>query len=152
VSEDNITRKDFFKKGIFKLFNFIQETVGDNLGVLSYAPIRPPGAIEESKFLDTCIKCGKCVEACEQNSIKFAGLEGVFVAGFPVVVPSERPCFVCDEQGCMNACPSGALQITPKKEIKMGLAIVNKENCITYQGKECNVCVISCPYCRYLFI
>jgi ferredoxin-type protein NapG len=146
MSEEIISRKDFFRKGFLKLFHIVHETVGDNLGVLSYSPVRPPGAIAEKEFLDTCIKCGKCVDSCEQQSIRFAGIEAGFLAGFPVVVPSERPCFVCDDLSCMNSCPSGALNLTDKFNIKMGLAVVNTDKCITHQGEECNICVISCPF------
>src|SRR5688572_29241173 len=120
MSEEIINRKDFFRKGFSKLFQFFHETVGDNLGVLSYSPIRPPGAIEEKAFIDTCIKCGKCVNACEQESIRFAGLEAGFLVGFPVIVPSERACFVCDDLSCMKSCPSGALNFTDKLNINMG--------------------------------
>lgn len=144
--EELVSRKDFLKKGVFKLFGFIQETLGDNLGLLSYSPIRPPGAIDEKAFLDTCVKCGQCATACTQNSIKMSGFEAGFVAGYPVVVASERPCFVCDDLSCMKACPTGALQLIPKKEIKMGLAEVNQDKCITYEGKECNICVMACPF------
>ncbi len=146
MEEELFNRKDFIKKGVFKFFRFLGETVGDNLGILSHTPIRPPGAIEEKLFIDTCEKCGKCVQACEQESIRFAGIEGKFLAGFPIVVPSERPCFVCDDLSCMKACPSGALKLTDKLQIKMGIAFVNTEKCITYNDKECNICVMSCPF------
>ncbi len=146
--DNNVDRKDFIKKGFFKLFGFIHENFGDSLslGILSYSPLRPPGAIEEKSFLDTCLKCGKCVEACPQDSIKLSGFEAKFIAGYPVVNPSDRPCFVCDDLSCMKACPSGALQFTEKHDIKMGIAKVNQDKCITYEGKECSICVIACPF------
>ena len=84
MQEETVSRKDFFKKGILKAFGFLQENFGDSLGIISYSPIRPPGAIDEKDFLDTCVKCGNCVDVCPQNSIKFSGLEAGFVAGFPV--------------------------------------------------------------------
>lgn len=146
MSEENISRKDFLKKGFFNFFNFIQENIGDSINILPPIPIRPPGAIEESKFLDTCVKCGKCVSSCEQKSIKTTSSENILTLGYPIIIPSERPCFVCDEQSCMNSCPTGALVLTPPKQIKMGIAIVNENKCITYQGKECDTCVKSCPF------
>ncbi len=146
MSDELLSRKDFFKKGFSKFFQFLHETVGDNLGVLAYSPVRPPGALEEKEFLDTCVKCGKCVDSCEQESIRFAGIEAGFLVGFPVVVPSERACFVCDDLSCMKACPSGALNLTDKFNIKMGIAVVNKDKCITYNGEDCRVCVTSCPF------
>lgn len=146
MSEENISRKDFLRKGFFNFFNFIQENIGDSINILPPIPIRPPGAIEESKFLDTCVKCGKCVLSCEQKSIKTTSSENILTLGYPIVIPSERPCFVCDEQSCMNSCPTGALVLTPAKQIKMGIAIINENKCITYQNKECDACVRSCPF------
>ena len=144
--EEIVSRKDFLKKSVFKLFGFIQENFADNLGILGYSPLRPPGAIEEKDFLDTCVKCGKCATSCTQSSIKMSGLEAGFIAGYPVIIPAERPCFVCDDLSCMKACPTGALQLTDKLNIKMGIAQINQDKCITYKGKECNICVLSCPY------
>ncbi len=146
MDEEKVSRKDFFKKGFLKAFGFLQENFADSLGIIYYSPIRPPGAIEEKDFLDTCVKCGKCVDVCPQNSIKFSGLEAGFVAGFPVVKPDLRPCFVCDDLSCMKNCPTGALVLIPKENIRMGYAEVITDNCITYQGKECNICVMSCPF------
>lgn len=146
MGEETVSRKDFFKKGILKAFSFLHENFGDSLGIISYSPIRPPGAIEENKFLDTCVKCGVCIDVCPQDSIKFSGLEAGFVAGFPVVKANERPCFVCDDLSCMKNCPTGALVLTSKENIKMGYAEIIQENCVTYQGKECNICVVSCPF------
>lgn len=147
MSDDEIvSRKDFLKKGFLKFFGFIHESFGDSLGLISYSPIRPPGAIDEKSFLDTCVKCGKCVDVCPQGSIKFSGFEAGFVTGYPVIVPSEKPCFVCDDLSCMKNCPSGALILTEKQNIKMGVAEVITDKCITYDNKECNICVISCPF------
>ncbi|MEK7433025.1 MAG: 4Fe-4S dicluster domain-containing protein [Cyanobacteriota bacterium] len=146
MSDDKIIdRKKFIKKGFFQFFNVFQDFFGE-IKAISYSPIRPPGAIEEKLFLDTCVKCGKCIDACEQNSIKFSGMEASFIMGYPVISPKERPCFACDDLSCMKACPSGALVFTEKKDLKIGLAIVDKERCITYSGEECDICVKSCPF------
>lgn len=144
--DEVLSRKDFFKKGFLKFFGFIHENIGDNLGFISYSPIRPPGAILEKDFLDTCSRCGKCIEVCPQKSIKFAGVEATFTAGYPVIIPQEKPCFICDDLSCMKICPSGALVLTEKENIKMGYAEVITDKCVTYQGVECNTCVNSCPF------
>lgn len=36
------------------------------------APLRPPGALTEDKFIHTCIKCRKCMEVCPYKSIRMA--------------------------------------------------------------------------------
>lgn len=142
--EQILTRKDFIKSGFLKMFRFLGDSIIEKIGG-DYSPIRAPGAIDEKLFIDTCQKCGKCIEACHQESIRFSGIEAGFLAGFPVIVPSEKPCFVCNDLSCTKSCPSGALQIVPRNEIKMGIAVVN-DKCITYSGKECNICMISCPF------
>lgn len=143
--DEKIDRSQFIKKGFFKAFKFFSDTLGD-IPAISYSPIRPPGAIQESKFIDTCLKCGDCIKSCEQKSIKFSGIEAGFLIGFPIVEVNSRPCFLCDDLSCMKACSTGALQFTDKEKISMGTAIVNANNCITYSGKSCDVCLSACPF------
>jgi len=45
-------------------------------------------------------------------------------------------CFQCDEAWCMNACPVGAIQISPSD----AKAVVD-DLCV-----GCSLCVIACPY------
>lgn len=143
--DEKIDRSQFLKKGFFKAFKFFTDILGD-IPTISYSPIRPPGAIEESKFIDTCLKCGNCIKSCEQKSIKFSSFEAGFLVGFPIVEPNNRPCFACDDLSCMKACPTGALNLVDKEKISMGTAIVDKEKCVTYSGHICDMCVKACPF------
>ena len=31
--------------------------------------LRPPGALEEKRFIGACVKCGRCAQACPYKSI-----------------------------------------------------------------------------------
>ena len=108
----------------------------------------PPGAREN--FVNTCIKCGLCVEACAYYTLRLTqdGLKGL-----PVFVPREIPCFMCEDIPCVTACPTdaldenlvsteGALDIT---KARMGVAVVDTLNCIAYAGIQCDACYRACP-------
>src|SRR5512147_2726747 len=45
--------------------------------------MRPPGALEESDFLSSCIKCGQCVQVCPVSAIKLDDLDEGFGVGVP---------------------------------------------------------------------
>ena len=56
--------------------------------------IRPPGALSENEFLSTCIRCGRCGEACPNRCItafseeygkKFSSKPGKGQTGTPVI-------------------------------------------------------------------
>jgi len=130
--------------------------------------LRPPGAIKENNFLTACIKCGLCAEACqnrETNRDKETGLarQGTLkiakggdhrLIGTPFFVPTEVPCYMCEDIPCVPVCPSGALDqlsvSNDKGELdinkaSMGLAVVHKESCIAFWGIQCDACYRACP-------
>lgn len=106
--------------------------------------LRPPGALAERDFLDTCSRCGECVRVCPAQCIKidYSGAKG---KGAPHIDPSEMPCVLCSSLACMNSCPSGALQLVPLAEIDMGTAQWNEHLCVRSHGEECTACVDHCP-------
>ena len=71
--------------------------------------IRPPGSLDESHFLDRCIRCGDCMKVCPNNALHPAifegGVEGLWS---PVLVPRigycEPNCVLCSQ-----VCPTGAI-------------------------------------------
>jgi len=46
---------------------------------------------------------------------------------------------------CSKFCPTGALQLVNKEEVKIGTVEFNPERCLAYMGKECVVCDEMCP-------
>lgn len=106
--------------------------------------LRPPGALAERDFLDTCSRCGECVRVCPAQCIKidYSGAKG---KGAPHIDPSEMACVLCSSLACMNSCPSGALQLVPLPEIDMGTAQWNEHLCVRSHGEECTACIDHCP-------
>jgi polyferredoxin len=111
--------------------------------------IRPPGALEEKEFLKRCVKCGECMKVCITNGLQptflEAGIEGIWS---PVLVPVIGYCeFRCTL--CGQVCPTGAikeLEIKEKKEVKIGLAMIDKSRCLPYaHATPCIVCEEVCP-------
>ena len=80
--------------------------------------IRPPGSLDETHFLDRCIRCGDCMKVCPTNAIHPAALEGgVESLWTPVLVPRigycEPNCVLCSQ-----VCPTGAIwEITVAEKI-----------------------------------
>lgn len=108
--------------------------------------LRPPGAVEESEFLTLCYRCGNCVDVCPAHAIHATGSDDPDLSGTPSIDPDVAPCKVCDTLACTRACPSGALRsLNSAREIRMGLASVNRRACVRTQGEACTICVDRCP-------
>ncbi len=114
-------------------------------------PIRPPGAVEEDKFLARCIACDACISVCPQNALHpcTIGKDGFGNWNTPKLVPRIG---FCEEEctKCSEACPTGALlPITPeeKKKISIGTAYVERGLCRSWrQRNTCTICADKCPY------
>lgn len=115
-------------------------------------PVRPPMSVPEPRFLELCIRCGECFQACPNSVLQpmalEAGLDGLWT---PQVVADWSGC----EPSCNNCgqvCPTGAIRPLPleeKRVARMGLAEV-KENCLPWAGTaECRLCVDECRRAGY---
>lgn len=114
--------------------------------------LRPPGALPEEDFLKRCIKCIKCVQVCPYRSIKTIPVSWGLKYGTPAIVARETPCYVCMK--CPPVCPTGALdnKLTEKQNIRMGVAEINRELCLAYNGVICRACFERCPIYREAII
>jgi ferredoxin-type protein NapG len=107
-------------------------------------PIRPPGALPEQQFRETCSRCGECVKVCPVQCIKIDST-GVKGAGAPFIDIDSAACVMCDGLLCMNKCPSGALVPTPIGDIDMGTAVWHEHICLRSTGGTCTICIDKCP-------
>ena len=129
--------------------------------------LRPPGALPEDDFLKACIKCGLCAEACvnrdsnknkdgskRKGTLQIAKGGDHKMIGTPFFIPTDVPCYMCDDIPCVPVCPSEALDMSrllnKEEELdinkaRMGLAVVHKESCIAFWGIQCDACYRACP-------
>jgi len=121
--------------------------------------IRPPGSVEESDFLQKCIKCDQCINACPTNVLQpatweEAGFEGLWtpVMNFNIG-HCQLKCTLCSE-----VCPTGAIRrITVEEKlgkgdhaeqgpIVLGTAFFDKGRCLPHaMDIPCVVCEEVCP-------
>jgi ferredoxin-type protein NapG len=110
--------------------------------------LRPPGALDEDKFLGACTRCGLCVRECPFHILKLADLGQAVAVGTPYFIARSGPCEMCDDIPCVPVCPTGALQhsMTDINAARMGLAVlIDQESCIAFHGLRCEVCFNVCP-------
>lgn len=117
--------------------------------------IRPPGAIPESEFLRTCIRCGECMKSCLTNTLQpclwESGLAGLWTPKMDSrLAPCDQNCNVCGK-----VCPTQAirsLSMEEKTHAKVGTAVLRKEMCLVWaQNKLCLICDEICPYNAIVF-
>jgi ferredoxin-type protein NapG len=151
-SHTKISRRNFFAKvgqgaalaasgGLVWLYLLKQQVRAS-----PYA-IRPPGARDEEDFHARCIKCGQCVDACPYDTLALATADAGIPIGTPYFVPREVPCYMCTDIPCVVACPTGALnhELDNIDDARMGLAVIDIENCLSWQGLRCEICFRECP-------
>lgn len=104
-----------------------------------FTRLRPPGALEEDKFLSACIKCGQCVQVCPVAAISLADGDEGYGLGVPFIDARAQACdFSCDAVQCVLACPTGALSqtISKKEEVRMGVArLARPDGCLAAKGQ-----------------
>ena len=120
--------------------------LGQQAQATPYA-IRPPGALAEAGFNASCIKCGQCVDACPYDTLKLATADSGIPIGTPYFIPRETPCYMCEDIPCVPVCPTGALDhaLDDIDDSRMGLAVIDIENCLSWQGLRCEICFRECP-------
>ena len=115
--------------------------------------LRPPGSVEEERFLQLCVRCGECFRVCPGSVLQPAGLEdGLEALWTPVAVPSHAGCHQ-DCNFCTQVCPTRAIRplaIEQKRRTKMGLAVIDRSICLPHAGEEdCRVCFEECRAAGY---
>jgi ferredoxin-type protein NapG len=133
---------------------------GENPFINNYAEnhLRPPGAVDEKRFMALCIRCNRCLEVCPYSSIKRSGFSPTM--GTPYVLPEQKACYLC--MACCRLCPTGALDgsLRNPEKVAMGRARIDRSICYSHLflehdvlpdasgnkiGALCNTCFNVCP-------
>ena len=143
VSLPILSRRQLFKGGMAVM---VSGSVWQYLGSTAEAKvIRPPGARPEEEFLARCSRCGRCVKVCPAECLFPMPLEAGFIAFLtPRVIPRQAKCELC--LSCQEVCPTGAIDRVPLKQVKMGLAELDRRRCLAWaEHRLCLLCREQCP-------
>jgi len=144
---DKIDRKTFLRQGLACVAEKLASSMEDKITPVKRKRIRPPYAVNEVLFLSLCNSCNRCMEVCPHNAINFDDSENLIGAGKPVIAPRKSPCYMCEDMPCVKACEPGALKKIEEEPLKMGRAIIIKERCNAWGGRDpfCDYCFDRCP-------
>jgi ferredoxin len=122
--------------------------------------IRPPGALDEERFLARCLRCGLCMRVCPSNVIQptlfSAGIQGLWTPALDYRLGRAgclQNCIACGQ-----VCPTAAIRplsieeklgvgsFMEKGPIRLGTAFVDRTRCLPWaMGRPCIVCQEVCP-------
>jgi ferredoxin len=122
--------------------------------------IRPPGALDEERFLARCLRCGQCMRVCPSNIIQpallEAGIQGLWTPAVNYRLGHSGCLLNCI--ACGQVCPTAALRPLSLEEkhglrefaaqgpIRIGLAFVDRGRCLPWAlDRPCLVCQEVCP-------
>lgn len=122
--------------------------------------LRPPGALDEDRFLARCSRCGQCMRVCPANIIQpallEAGLQGLWspVINYRLGRSGCQPTCIA----CGQVCPTAAIrplsipeklgteEFTPQGPIRIGTAFIDRGRCLPWaMDRPCLVCQEVCP-------
>ena len=113
--------------------------------------LRPPGSVDEKRFVGLCVRCGNCVRSCPTGVIRpdrgeHGDWPGCLRRWFDFASGYCRE----DCRQCTQVCPSGAitrLSLDRKLAAPIGLARLDPDVCIlAAEEQECSACVTACPF------
>lgn len=140
-------RRNFFSEAAARVVQPLAEMLEKKIPLQgSPTLLRPPGAVAEDTFLNTCQRCAACVVACPADAISLLPTTSDGIKGTPAINADLRACVVCDGLQCTHVCPSGALiPLDDPAQINMGLAEVYAPLCVRSDGEACTTCTDACP-------
>jgi ferredoxin-type protein NapF len=112
-------------------------------------PVRPPGAMPETRFVSLCIRCGNCVRACPTRIIAPEGGRHDPLGLLTPALRFDRDYCREDCSRCTEVCPTGALvALAPRDKltVPLGFPRIDMDRCLLGDDRECSACRSSCPY------
>jgi ferredoxin-type protein NapG len=129
--------------GLFALGGVSEAFAGETL-------LRPPGGQDENAFRARCIRCDRCRSICPRSCITIATLEqGLENVRTPRVDFRKEYCDFCGR--CADVCPTAAIEAFDKEAFvsgarRIGVAVVDTDECLAWKTGGCQVCAGVCPY------
>jgi ferredoxin-type protein NapG len=156
VEDTEYDRRNLLRQGVHYFAKPVVQNVQNKIDNVNKAVdkitrrvplLRPPGAISEKQFLQSCSRCDECIHACPKDAIQRAPKKmGFLVYNTPYIDPMRNPCVMCTDLPCITACPDKALlPVQELTDVNMGYAILDKKKCQAYGDTFCQQCVIDCP-------
>jgi len=122
--------------------------------------IRPPGSLDEERFLARCIRCGQCMRICPTNIIQPAllesGIQGLWTPAISYRLGRSGCQVNCI--ACGQVCPTAAIRPFSLEEklgvgefsatgpLRLGTAFVDRGRCLPWaMDRPCLVCHEVCP-------
>ena len=156
----NLSRRGFIVAGSGLLLASLWEVGGVGGANRDASLIRPPGALDEERFLARCIRCGQCMRICPGNIIQpallEAGLQGLWTPAINYRMGRsgcQPNCIACGQ-----VCPTAAIrplsldekhglgEFAAQGPIRLGTAFVDRGRCLPWaMDRPCLVCQELCP-------
>ena len=114
--------------------NRMQFLSGDLAG--AKLPVRPPWALEESRFVDSCSGCGDCITACPDQLIVHGR------GKLPQMNFADGGCDFC--QACRDVCKPGALALPEDDAAPWLIKATVLASCLSLNAIICRSCGEAC--------
>lgn len=105
------------------------------------AVIRPPWSPEEAQFVSLCIRCERCIQACETGVLQRGS------GGYPVVDFQQGECTFC--YSCAQTCPETLF--LSHQDSAWAISVSIDQTCLAYQAVECRRCQDRCASAAIAF-
>ncbi len=102
-------------------------------------PFRPPWAISEARFDDTCTNCGDCIHVCPTNILSFGS------GRLPIVDFTDNECTFCGK--CEMICEANALDKQDEQHTSQhawNLSVTISDKCLSMRRITCRTCGDRC--------
>ena len=106
----------------------------------------PPERMARKTSLRAASSAGNAWRPAPISPIKPARDDAGTAVGTPMIDARAQACRLCEDFPCVEACPTNALRdIETRSDVKMGIAVIDEDLCIAFQGMRCEVCYRTCP-------